>query len=201
MNKRLVSVSGVIALLGFLALTLAGCVERKMVITSEPSGADVWINEQWHGKTPYELSFKHYGVFSVRLEAKGYYPMYVKEPVPAPLYQQPGLDLISEAAIPGTIRDNRSMHYVMQKIEGPDPVEDVLGRADDMITRTDEIIVNRRVYDSQRDPVDLPFLPEKNEGSVEDAQEVRKQLAVDTMNMDYKKGKSMDTLEPIGDIE
>ena len=201
MNKCFLGVAGSCLLFLTVTLFLTGCVERKMVITSEPSGADVWVNEQWHGKTPYELPFKHYGVFSVRLEADGYYPMFVKEPVAAPLYQQPGLDLISEAAIPGTIKDNRSLHYVLQKIEGPDEVAEVLERADDMITRTDEIITTRRIYDSQRDPVDLPVLPEKKEGHARDAEDVRKQLAVDTMDMEYKKGKSLDELEPLGKIE
>ncbi len=201
MNKRI----GLLIILAFFLIlglfTVSGCVQRKMVITSEPSGAEVWVNEQWHGKTPFELPFKHYGVFSIRLEAEGYYPMYVKEPVAAPFYQQPGIDLISEAAIPTTIEDDRSLHYVMQKIEGPDEMSAVLERADDMITRTDEIIINRRVYDAQRNPVDLPILPEKAETSEKDAQEVRSQIAVETMDFEYKQGKDMDELEPLGDIQ
>lgn len=201
MNKRFNPFIGGVGLLIVIAALVCGCVERKMVITSEPSGADVWVNEQWHGKTPFELPFKHYGVFSIRLEAEGYYPIYVKEPVPAPLYQQPGLDLISEAAIPATIKDDRNMHYVLQKIEGPDAIAEVLERADDMITRTDEIITTRRVYDAQREPVDLPILPEKKEGSGKDAEEVRKQLAVETMDIKYKEGKDMDELEPLGEIK
>ncbi len=188
--------------LGMIAtLTVVGCVERNMVITSEPSGADIWVNDQWHGKTPFELPFKHYGVFSIRLEAEGYYPMYVKEPVAAPAYERLGIDLISEAAIPATIHDERNMHYVMQKIESPDAIAEVLERADDMISRTDEIVTNRRVYDSQRDPVDLPLLPQAVEGSDKDAEDIRKQLAVDTMDMEYKKGKDLDDLEPLGDIK
>ena len=201
MNKSSVTVCSIITAMAVAVLFFAGCVERKMMITSEPSGADVWVNEQWHGKTPYELPFKHYGVFSVRLEAKGYYPMYVKEPVSAPLYEKPGLDLISEAAIPGTIQDNRAMHYVLQKIEAPDEVSAVLDRADAMITRTDEVIADRRLYDAQRVPVDLPILPESEESNVNDTQEVRRQLTAETVDMDYKQGKSMDELEPLGDIE
>ncbi len=201
MNKNCVLGTCAFIAVFIAALFLTGCVERKMIITSEPSGADVWVNEQWHGKTPYELPFKHYGVFSIRLEAKGYYPIYVKEPVPAPLYEQPGIDLVSEAAVPTTIKDNRSLHYVLQKIEEPDAIAGVLERADDMITRTDEIITTRRVYDSQRQPKDLPILPEKDASNANDAAEVRQQLAVDTMDLEYKKGKSMDQLEPLGDIE
>ncbi len=201
MNKKSGFFVCIFAVTVATVLFFSGCVERKMVITSEPSGADVWVNEQWHGKTPYELPFKHYGVFSIRLEAKGYYPIYVKEPVPAPLYEQPGIDLVSEAAIPATIKDNRSLHYVLQKIEEPDAISGVLERADDMITRTDEIITTRRVYDSQRQPKDLPILPEKDANNANDAAEVRKQLAVDTMDLEYKKGKSMDQLEPLGDVE
>ena len=201
MIKSSVTVCYLITAMVVMLLFGAGCVERKMVITSEPSGADVWVNEQWHGKTPYELPFKHYGVFSVRIEAVGYYPMYVKEPVSAPLYEKPGLDLVSEAAVPGTIHDNRAMHYVLQKIEAPDEVSAVLDRANDMITRTDEVVAERRLYDAQRVPVDLPILPESEGNDSEDTQEVRRQLTAETVDMDYKQGKNMDELEPLGDIE
>lgn len=139
-----------------LALT-SGCVERKLVITSEPAGADVWVNEQWHGKTPYELPFKHYGTFGIRLEKEGYYPMYVKEPVVAPFYQQPGPDLIAEAVVPKTINDQRNLHYVLQKIGAADDPNEVLGRADEMIKTSEPIIDRRRKYDLMRTPTNLPL--------------------------------------------
>ena len=139
---------------------LSGCVNREMVITSDPPGADVWVNEQWHGTTPYRLPFKHYGVFSVRLEKDGYYPMYVKEPVKAPVYQHIGPDLVSET-IPVNIQDNRELHYVLQPIAAADEVVDIIDRCEEMVSRSETLLERRRAYDAQRTENDIPFLPEK----------------------------------------
>lgn len=163
-RKKVLTVS-YLCLLGGLTLGilgLAGCVRREMVITSEPSGADIWVNEQWHGKTPYRLPFKHYGVFSVRLEKNGYYPMYVKEPLRAPFYQRIGPDLVAEAVVPVTITDNRELHYVMQPISGADEIVDIVDRCEEMVARSEPLLERRRAYDEQRTETDIPFLPEKN---------------------------------------
>jgi hypothetical protein len=53
------------AALAFWGLT--GCVERRLVIRSEPSGAPVWLDEVYLGETPLEHSFAHYGVRRVRV--------------------------------------------------------------------------------------------------------------------------------------
>lgn len=179
----------------------SGCVERQMVITSEPSGAEVWVNEQWHGKTPYTLPFKHYGVYSIRMEMPGYYPMYVKEPVKAPVYQHIGPDLVSEALIPATIHDDRSLHYVLRKVEEPDPTEEVVARAKDMIDTSEPVIQRRREYDALRQPKSLP-LPEKDP---------RKQRALEQEHLEEAKavlavpkpqeGKPLEELEPLEPIK
>lgn len=149
----------VLMLLG-IVLTTGGCVERKLVITSEPAGADVWVNEEWHGKTPYELPFKHYGTFGIRLEKDGYVPVLVKEPVQAPAYQHIGPDLISEAVVPAKINDVRKLNYVLQKIDGADDPEAIIGRANDMIQSTDQMLEKQRKYDAVREPKKL-ILPVK----------------------------------------
>ena len=167
-------------LLAFACILCSGCVERKLVITSDPEGADVWVNEQWHGKTPYELPFKHYGTFGVRLEKEGYYPVYVSEPVNAQLYQRIGPDLVSEALIPATIRDERYLHYVMRKIEESDDQEGIVSRAEGMFSESDPILERRRRYDLLRQPKSLP-LPEKSPGAGQDMEKRRLEAAVEEM--------------------
>ncbi len=127
-----------------IALTLgclgcmAGCVERALVITSEPSGADVTVNQQWKGKTPYVVPFKHYGVYDIWIEHPGYeennrmvkfYPLHVGEPIKAPGYQYAGADFISEVLLPTTLRDQHNLHYVLERVDAADDVSDVLARA------------------------------------------------------------------------
>ncbi len=182
-------------------LLATGCVERKLMITSEPAGADVWVNEQWHGKTPYELPFKHYGTFGVRVEKAGYYPIYVEEPITAPLYQRIGPDLISEAVLPNKIEDDRRLHYVMRKIEAPDDIESVISRADDMISKSDPVLARRLRYDLMREEVHLP-LPVKNPNRTVAKEAERNKKALELLKPeDPKSGKSLDSLDPIEPIK
>lgn len=172
-----------------------------MTIVTEPSGADVWVNESWHGKTPFELPFKHYGVFQIRIEKKGYYPMYVKEPVNAPFYQHMGPDIVAEALIPKKIEDNRELHYVLQKINEPDQVAGIMERAEELASKSDAIIGRRRFENATRDPVEIPFLPEDKPGSGKAAEEAQRQLAKDAMNIKPREAKPMDKLDPIEQLE
>lgn len=117
---------------------LSGCVERALVITSEPPGADVTVNQQWKGKTPYVVPFKHYGVYDIWIEHSGYeengrmvkfYPMHVGEPIKAPAYQYAGVDFVSEVLLPTTLQDVHNLHYVLERVDKADDISDVLARA------------------------------------------------------------------------
>ncbi|MDR0868937.1 MAG: PEGA domain-containing protein [Planctomycetota bacterium] len=150
-----------------LPLLLVGCVQREMLITSTPPDVDVWVNEQWHGKTPFRLPFKHYGTFSVRLEKRGYYPLYIKEPLAAPFYQRIGPDLLAEAAVPATIHDRRELHYVLQPVTQSDEIAEIMDRAETMVAQSSPLLERRRTYDEQRREREVPFLPEKNPSRAE----------------------------------
>lgn len=119
-------------------LLAPGCVERALVITSEPSGAQITVNQQWKGVTPYVLPFKHYGVYDIWIEHPGYeengrtvkfYPLHVGEPVRAPGYQYAGADFVTEVLLPVTLRDQHNLHYVLERVDEADRVDDVLARA------------------------------------------------------------------------
>ncbi len=120
------------------AAFLGGCVERALVITSEPAGATVTVNQQWRGTTPYVVPFKHYGVYDIWIEHPGieengrlvqFYPLHVGEPVNAPGYQRPGADFVTEVLLPGTFRDEQTLHYTLERVARADDLDDVLARA------------------------------------------------------------------------
>jgi hypothetical protein len=48
-------------------LLATGCVERTMLIRSEPAEAPVWVDEEYAGRTPLEHPFAHYGSRSIRV--------------------------------------------------------------------------------------------------------------------------------------
>jgi hypothetical protein len=101
-----------------LALALlagtTGCVERRMVIVTEPYGAIVYDEKnQPIGAAPVDHPFTYYGKYSFRLAKDGYETVRVEQPIRAPWYEWPGLDFISENLIPWTIRDVHRFHYVL----------------------------------------------------------------------------------------
>lgn len=143
-----------------LAAAACGCVQREMIITSEPEGAEVVVNQTWRGTTPFTLRFKHYGTYAIRLEKEGYHPVYVKEPVAAPAYQQPGADFVSQVLVPARIEDVRHLHYDLEPVGDPEELEMVLGRSRAMRERAEGIAAARAERDAERESLELP-LPEK----------------------------------------
>lgn len=113
------------ALLAAAALALAGCVERKMFVRSDPPGAAVHLNHSPApvGVTPLEVDFDYYGVYAVRLVKDGYEDLEVAAPVPAPWYAWPGLDFLTELVLPLTIRDHHQFDYALRPVASAPPIE------------------------------------------------------------------------------
>ena len=108
---------GFAALLGGVALLGAGgCVRRTLMITTEPAGALLWLNDREVGRTPVEVDFDFYGTYDVRLERDGYEPMMTSGRADAPWWDTLVLDLFAEA-VPGTVNSRVEWHYVMQPVD------------------------------------------------------------------------------------
>jgi hypothetical protein len=103
-----------VAWLAVVALCTAGCVQRRLTIRSNPPGALVYVDDQPLGTTPVSTDFIYYGTRKVRLVKSGYETLTVLQPIPAPWYQYPGLDFVSENVVPGEIRDERTVDYQLQ---------------------------------------------------------------------------------------
>ncbi|MFW6188839.1 MAG: PEGA domain-containing protein [Planctomycetota bacterium] len=50
-----------------LGVLACGCVERRLLIRSDPPGAPVRVNEKRVGRTPVDYDFAHYGTSSIRV--------------------------------------------------------------------------------------------------------------------------------------
>jgi hypothetical protein len=83
-------------LLVLAVFLLTGCVERTISITSEPSGALVFLNDEEVGRTPLRVPFTFYGVYDVRLERDGQVPLHTQAEAKAPWWEAPGPDLVAE---------------------------------------------------------------------------------------------------------
>ncbi len=102
------------ALLLTLALAaLAGCVERRMIITSEPAGAEVRLNDAFVGLTPLEVDFTYFGVYDVRLRKDGYQPLVTQRKAKAPFHELPVIDFAA-LLIPTTKRTIIEWHFDLE---------------------------------------------------------------------------------------
>lgn len=119
-----------------LPLVLGGCLKRTLVITSQPEGAIVWLNDVEVGRTPLETDFTFYGTYDVRIRREGYEPIITSKKADAPIHEAPGVDLIAEA-IPVTIHNKVEWHWdlvpLMENTAGKVEAEQALiQRANDL---------------------------------------------------------------------
>ncbi len=108
-----------------------GCVERKVLIRTNPPGALVYVDDHEVGITPVAISPIYYGTRTIRLVKDGCETKTVKEPMPPPWYEVPPLDFFSENAIPGTLHDERTLDFQLQP-QGVVRKEDLLARAESL---------------------------------------------------------------------
>src|SRR5262245_62187583 len=71
-----------------------GCVRRRLMVRSNPPGAMVYVDNQPIGTTPCATSFVYYGTREIKLVKPGFETLTVKQPIPAPWYQYPGIDFV-----------------------------------------------------------------------------------------------------------
>lgn len=96
-----------------MVTALAGCVERRIHISSEPSGAMVTLNDVQVGATPCEVDFTYFGVYDVRLRKAGFEPLATKAEAKAPFHEWPVVDLAA-MAVPVTKRTRIDWHFVLE---------------------------------------------------------------------------------------
>jgi hypothetical protein len=102
--------------LGFalLAGLLAGCVERRYVVVTDPPGAVVFKNGDPLGAAPADGGFLYYGKYNFTLVKDGYETMEVEQKIAAPWFEYPPLDFVSENLIPWKIKDIRRFNYQLE---------------------------------------------------------------------------------------
>ena len=80
---------------GFLCAILAGCVERKLTINTEPQGALVVLNDEEIGISPVAVSFEWYGDYNVRISKDGFETLKTHRKLEAPWYDGFPFDLLT----------------------------------------------------------------------------------------------------------
>jgi hypothetical protein len=109
----------------------SGCVQRRMTIRTNPPGALVYVDDYEIGTTPVSTDFTYYGTRKIRIVKDGYETLTVMQPIPAPWYQYPPVDFITENFVPGQIRDQRILDYQL-KPQMVVPTDQLLSRAESL---------------------------------------------------------------------
>ena len=102
-----------------------------MTIRSNPPGALVYVDDYEIGVTPVSTDFIYYGKRKIRLVKDGYETLTVLQPVPAPWYEYPVLDFVSENFTPGQIRDQHTFDYRLVP-QAVIPTEQLLARGEQL---------------------------------------------------------------------
>ncbi len=96
-----------------VVLFTLGCVKRNILITTEPSGALVWVNDREVGKTPIEIDFLYYGEYDVRIEKSGKEPIMTAKYPQRPFWDVPVIDFVAEVS-PFTFESNTTWHFNLE---------------------------------------------------------------------------------------
>ncbi len=87
------------------ASLVAGCVERRYTIRSDPPGATVIVNGEEIGPTPASKSFVYYGQREITLILDGYETKTVIQPINAPWWDNYFTEFFTENLVPISLRD------------------------------------------------------------------------------------------------
>jgi hypothetical protein len=121
---------------------LGGCVERKMMIRSDPSGAAVMLDgRDTELRTPAEIPFEFGGTRGVTLTAPGHKVLEATADVNDPWYTWFPLDVGAEFLWPGTIHDVQTFDYRLEpyaKNVAPDQLGALKQKLADLKLRAEE---------------------------------------------------------------
>lgn len=130
------------AMLALCAALCAGCLSRRVAITSNPPGALVTINDVEVGRTPLEADLTYYGVYDVRVEKAGYEVLRTRANARAPFYEYPPMDLgamMVPSGVDTVIRWHFTLEPAWERAQGSAEFESgLLDRARRLRGRIDE---------------------------------------------------------------
>ena len=134
-------------------LVAAGCVERRLFLRSEPSGAEVVLN---HGDfppvtTPAVVDFTHYGTYAVRAEKEGCRPLETAVEIDTPWWAFPPLDFVTDLLWPFPLEDHREVRLTLSPLSEPPSVEEIRARHAGVLERAEAF--RRRV--NEGDPAEI----------------------------------------------
>jgi hypothetical protein len=98
-----------VAAIAAVVLAAAGCVERKMMIRSDPPGALIALDgKDTELRTPAEIPFDYGGTRAVTLSAPGHRVLETTAKLEDPWFTYVPFDFCAELLWPGTIHNDQT---------------------------------------------------------------------------------------------
>jgi len=101
-------------------LLLAGCVERRLFLKSDPPGAEVSVNGQPVGLAPVSVPFVTYGYYEIVMSAPGHHRLSRVVEVSPPWWQYVPFDFFVEMIWPFTVTDERQIAFSLEPFSRAD---------------------------------------------------------------------------------
>jgi len=98
---------------------LAGCVERRLTINTEPEAALVILNDEEIGVSPVTVPFQWYGDYWVRISKEGCETLNTHRELEAPWYDQFPFDFFAQILYPGRIVDSYEWTFRLMQQKQP----------------------------------------------------------------------------------
>ena len=95
-------------------LCLSGCVQRRLIVKTQPEGAFVSIDKQPVGYSPVSVPFTYHGTREFQVEKDGYKTITVQERIRPKWYSTFPISFITENFWPREIRDQRIFDFQLQ---------------------------------------------------------------------------------------
>ena len=117
---------------GLLAIVvLAGCVERRLTINTEPADALVVLNDEEIGQSPVTVPFSWYGDYNVRISKEGFQTLRTHRELKGPWYDKFPWDFFAQIVNPKRILDSYEWTFELAPQQQPDR-DELIRSADDL---------------------------------------------------------------------
>lgn len=102
----------VVISMGVVAST--GCVQRRLIVKTEPEGAFVSIGRQPVGYSPVSVPYTYHGTRDIQIEKDGYKPINVQQRIRPKWYSVFPISFFTENFSPREIRDQRILDFQLE---------------------------------------------------------------------------------------
>ena len=125
-NRRFV---GLLFVLVLVATT--GCVQRRLIVKTQPEGAFVSIGHRPVGYSPVSVPYTYHGTRDIQIEKDGFKPINVQQRIRPKWYSVFPISFFTENFSPREIRDQRVLDFQLEPKTMTNENE-LIGRANDL---------------------------------------------------------------------